>query len=488
MSQNAKCLRYSCLKLSVVSLVMFLFLLFAGCTVPKKDNPQTSVIPQPPPEIVIGTMQRPQYLDPAAPSTAVGDLVSLSVFQRLLSYHQDGALKPDAAKDCAFTKETTYRCILRDGLVFQNGDFVTAKDVEFSILRAKHLAAPGAEIFEVLQKISTPDTKTIEFSLAFPDTDFGKYLAMPSLSIVPEKIYSDKELRSITALPVGSGVFEVTSMNQYSMRFVRAPKYQGDNKAAEGSIKLKFFQGYQDAELALKNADVDILWQGLDSSAQKRLADARESNISTSAKYDLDNREIGNYYRVELAGVKELKTRKMLALAWQRQRTWLSLLPQGISEYKPVFAAGGHPALEKEKVSLRLSYNSVDYGAKDIALSLALQAQESIEISVLADDPQAELQLRVRPAPIFDSSFWLSYYLRHSEVAEVKKLSKQLHTTYDANERREIVSAIEVQAVKELLEIPVAVSDNPIYRQSSVRIDADSFGPGRQFTLWGVHR
>lgn len=488
MPRNTNGLSWQLRQLIVASLVIILALSLNSCVPSKKVLPPKNADSQPKPEVVIGTTQKLAHLDPAAPNTAIGDLVTLSVFQRLLVYRADGTLHPDAAKDCVFTDELTYRCILRSGLLFHNGDPVTAKDVEFSILRAKDLAAPGMELLGSLKKISILDEKTVVFNLAYPDVDFGKYLAMPSLSIVPAKIYARKELRPANILPIGSGAFEITSVNNYSMRFVRYQKYYGSNRAAESSIKLKFFQGKQNLEDDFQKGNIDILWRGLDNPKRKEIAEKLFNGELDSSKYLSENHEISNYWRVKLAKVKEIETRKALDSAWQKQRTWLSLIPKEMADYDPSFAADGDLEAVSKKISLTLSYDSSSQEAKDLAETLAKQAQPIAEITVVADDLEAQLQLDTRPAPISESIFWLSYYLQHSEIAEVKEAKEELQAIYDTKERKEKIVAIEKHAAKELLEIPIAVSPNPIYRKNNIYIDSDSFGPGKQFTLWGVHR
>ena len=100
--------------------------------------------------------------DPAAITDAASAMISLNVFQRLMTAPPgESVLKPDAAKDCLFTSTTTYTCTLNKGLHFSNGHPLTSSDVKFSIQRATRLAVPGssAGLLSSLRRIETPGPK-----------------------------------------------------------------------------------------------------------------------------------------------------------------------------------------------------------------------------------------------------------------------------------------------------------------------------------------
>ncbi|MET1004979.1 MAG: ABC transporter substrate-binding protein, partial [Propionibacteriaceae bacterium] len=75
--------------------------------------------------------------DPAAITDAGSTVLSLNVFQRLMTAEPgESVLKPDAARDCLFTSATSYTCTLNKKLFFHNGHPLTSSDVKFSIERA----------------------------------------------------------------------------------------------------------------------------------------------------------------------------------------------------------------------------------------------------------------------------------------------------------------------------------------------------------------
>ena len=91
--------------------------------------------------IVVGTTSSPSTLDPAAAWDSSWELFR-NVFQTLLAYPVGATVpQPDAAKSCAFTDQSnrTYRCELRPGLTFSNGDKLDARAVKYSIDRIKKI-------------------------------------------------------------------------------------------------------------------------------------------------------------------------------------------------------------------------------------------------------------------------------------------------------------------------------------------------------------
>ena len=98
--------------------------------------------------------------DPAAITDAASAVLSLNVFQRLMTADPGGSvLKPDAARDCLFTSATIYTCTLNDDLAFHNGHPLTSSDVKFSIERAARLNVPGSSAAAAVLVAQDPDAR-----------------------------------------------------------------------------------------------------------------------------------------------------------------------------------------------------------------------------------------------------------------------------------------------------------------------------------------
>ena len=122
--------------------------------------------------------------------------------------------QPDAAESCGFADAGTkvYSCTLRDGLKFSNGDPLTSKDVKFSFDRMLKINDPDgpAVMFPTLEKVGTPDEKTVVFELNTADATFPSKIASGAGAIVDHREYDANGLRE-DGEAVGSGPYKQES-------------------------------------------------------------------------------------------------------------------------------------------------------------------------------------------------------------------------------------------------------------------------------------
>ena len=182
----------------------------SGCQLNSSVSPSPTPSGAPPRPFTVMSTDLVRVTDPAAITDAASAVVSLNVFQRLMTADPgQSVLKPDAARDCIFTSTTIYSCTLNEGLTFHNGHPLTASDVKFSIQRATRLNVAGSStsLLSSLRRIETPDDRTVRFRLSRPDTQFGWALASPAASIVDEEVYPQDDIRPPNESVVGSGPF-----------------------------------------------------------------------------------------------------------------------------------------------------------------------------------------------------------------------------------------------------------------------------------------
>jgi peptide/nickel transport system substrate-binding protein len=191
-----------------------------------------------------------------------------NVFQSLLSFPKGSTEpQPEAAKSCSFTdaQTTRYECTLQDGLKFSNGDALTSKDVKFSfdrMLKINDDAGP-AIMFPMLDKVETPDEKTVVFHLNTPDATFPSKIASGAGSIVDHTQYDADGLRE-DGEAVGSGPYKLDSFGDDEAVFSVNETYKGTAEVQNSGVTLKFFHGNQSAlKQALLDSKVDIAYRGL---------------------------------------------------------------------------------------------------------------------------------------------------------------------------------------------------------------------------------
>ncbi|MFI6208587.1 ABC transporter substrate-binding protein [Streptomyces sp. NPDC051041] len=218
--------------------------------------------------VVVGMSDDVLATDPAAGYDPGSWLLFNNVFQSLLSFPK-GATEPqpEAAERCVFTDTATkvYTCTLKSGLKFSNGDPLTSKDVKFSFDRMLAINDPDgpAVMFPTLEKVETPDEKTVVFRLGTPDATFPSKIASGAGSIVDHRQYDAQGLRE-DGEAVGSGPYKLESFGEDRAVFSINQHYRGTAEAQNDGVTLRFFHGDQTAlKKALMDGEVDVAYRGL---------------------------------------------------------------------------------------------------------------------------------------------------------------------------------------------------------------------------------
>ncbi len=167
--------------------------------------------------IVVGTTSAPSTLDPAAAWDGSWELFR-NIYQTLLSYPNGATTpQPDAAESCKFTDGSSrvYRCELREGLKFSNGDPIDAKAVKYSIDRIKKINAETgpAGLLGSLDSVATSGDREVTFKLNKSDATFPFVLATPGMSLVDPDDYPADALRKDSGI-VGSGPYRLESYDE----------------------------------------------------------------------------------------------------------------------------------------------------------------------------------------------------------------------------------------------------------------------------------
>ncbi|MFE8950154.1 ABC transporter substrate-binding protein [Streptomyces sp. NPDC007856] len=220
--------------------------------------------------IVVGTTSYPSTLDPAASWDDSWELFR-NVYQTLLNYRPGTSSPvPDAADSCEFTstKDMTYRCVLRDGLTFSNGDKLDAQAVKYSIDRIMRInAASGpAGLLDNLSRIDVSGDKEIIFQLKMPDATFPLLLTTPATSIVDPADYPATAIREDSGI-TGSGPYTLESYKDgQEAELAKNDLYKGVAERKNDGVTIRYFHDSSSLVKALRSGKIDIIYHGLDSS------------------------------------------------------------------------------------------------------------------------------------------------------------------------------------------------------------------------------
>ncbi|MER7170686.1 ABC transporter substrate-binding protein [Streptomyces mesophilus] len=322
-------------------------------------------------EIVVGMSDDVLATDPASGYDPGSWLLFNNVFQSLLAFPKGGTEpEPEAAESCKFTDSATKEltCTLRDGLKFSNGNELTSKDVKYSFDRTLNIDDPDgpAVMFSSLDKVTTPDAKTVVFHLKVPDATFPSKIASGAGSIVDHREYPADKLRK-DGKAVGSGAYTLDTYNKNEAVFKVNGSYKGSAETHNSGVTLRFFH---DDRKKLKQAmlagDIDIAYRGLSAGD---IADL-ESSTDAEAKAEVIEGTSAEVQHIVLnmndPVVGKLGVRKALAYLIDREKlvsdvhdqtasALYSIIPAGIEAHNTAFfdTYGGRPQPDKAAQALR---------------------------------------------------------------------------------------------------------------------------------------
>ncbi|GAB2947920.1 ABC transporter substrate-binding protein [Streptomyces pseudoechinosporeus] len=321
--------------------------------------------------VVIGMTDDVLATDPASGYDPGSWLLFNNVFQSLLSFPKGGTEpEPEAAKSCSFTDADTrvYQCTLRDGLKFSNGDELTSQDVKFSFDRMMKIddADGPAIMFPMLDKVETPDEKTVVFQLKVPDATFPSKIASGAGSIVNHREYDADGLRE-DGKAIGSGPYQLDSFSEDEAVFSANENYKGNADVRNSGVTLKFFHGDRSRlRKALTDTKVDVAYRGL---AAQDVADI-ENDTSTSQGIDViegSSAEVQHLvFNTQDPVAGKLSVRKAIAHLLDREALveevydstatpLYSIIPAGVTGHNTAFfdTYGARPSRTKAEDVLR---------------------------------------------------------------------------------------------------------------------------------------
>ncbi|MGM9662603.1 MAG: ABC transporter substrate-binding protein, partial [Oscillospiraceae bacterium] len=187
--------------------------------------------------IAVCLASEPDTIDPALNSAVDGATLTAHLFSGLAKWAQDADGNLVIVADCATELPegvvnedgtVTYTYTLRDGLVWSDGEAVTAGDFEFAWKRAAsvELAADYGYMFEVVDgyddvwadepaadaelNVHALDDKTLEVTLANAVSYWNELLAFPAYFPVREDVVSNEAWATDPSTYVCNGPYTIT--------------------------------------------------------------------------------------------------------------------------------------------------------------------------------------------------------------------------------------------------------------------------------------
>ncbi|MER5383780.1 ABC transporter substrate-binding protein [Streptomyces sp. NPDC002688] len=349
--------------------------------------------------IVVGTTDRftvskdaPAPFDPAyAYDVGTWNVLRQTVQTLMVQPRGDGDPQPEAAEKCGFTDSGNerYSCTLRKDLKFASGDSITAKDVKFSIDRARAIKA-DSEVYALLSTIDTVETRgdrEVIFHLNSADATFPFKLSTPVAGIVNPKDYDKRKLRDGFSVD-GSGPYtletEVKDDAVVKAVFTKNSHYQGQLKVNNSKVELRSFDDAAAMGTALEKGDIDLMTRSMTPDQIKKLDSASGGNIDLNEMPGLEIRYLA--FNTDASSVKSQAVRQAMAQIIDRgelvskvygsqAQPLYSLVPAAITGHSNAFFNKyGEPSVSRARalltkaaittpVKITLHYATDHYGA-----------------------------------------------------------------------------------------------------------------------------
>jgi ABC-type transport system substrate-binding protein len=212
--------------------------------------------------LTFGLSSYPPSIQPWANTGTAAGTVKLMIHRGLLSYDTKGALRPELAESWARDGSTAWLFKLRNA-VFHNGEAVTSADVKWTLeqVAAEKSTAYFRSEMQGIDRIETPDERTVRVVMKQPTVTLPQWLASYHLPIISRK--------SDATQPIGAGPFVLKAQERGVVLEVEGfPNYY-----RPGLPKLKGIRAiaYADENLrvaALQADDVDLIeyvpWQSME--------------------------------------------------------------------------------------------------------------------------------------------------------------------------------------------------------------------------------
>lgn len=226
-------------------------------------------------EVVIGMVTDPPNLDPVANPDPISWEIKTNLMSGLVGYSADNELVPMLAEALPTISpnrlEYTFR--LRAGLLFADGERLTAEDVKYSIMRS---AAAGNFLVNAFLKdenidgfadedaIQVIDTLTVRLILDEPTSYFLSVLATPPYFVVSQNCFPFEQTPNSLCGGIGPYILADYEPDQ-QMRLRTNENWPLRAEEGEGAadIQIRFYGSDAEMGESLSNGAIDIAWSGL---------------------------------------------------------------------------------------------------------------------------------------------------------------------------------------------------------------------------------
>lgn len=246
--------------------------------------------------VILAITGEPSSLDSADANDLNTFSIQCNLYDGLIRQEKDGSLVPGLAESWSYNDDKTeITFTLRQGVLFHNGDPMTADDVVYSFERALASSAT-ARITASMEKMEKVDDSHVKLTLKYAYGPIESCLANVNCSIV-SKAAVEADAKGFARNPVGTGPYKFSSWDSGSKIVFTANEDYFRDPAAIKTLTYQLVTDTSAALIALESGDVDMI-------VSTQAAD--RENIKNNSNLFYDEVSASSFYFVAFNNTKGL--------------------------------------------------------------------------------------------------------------------------------------------------------------------------------------
>ena len=290
---------------------LFVCILVVSMTLPAMAAGNTPVD-----QLNIALNKQEGFLNPYTYSSETGYQITHLIYDSLFILDENLNVTPWLVEDYSYDADTlTYTFKLHDGVLFHDGEKLTADDVKFTFefLQA-HPKSRFSQPAAVISEITVVDELTLTMTLSQASADFlDKPLC--EMGILPEHIWSQVEDPNACSNAVGSGMFRVTEMVDGEYYILEKNENFWNGTVAVDMLYMPIIADASTRQTALLTGELDAATSNLSAEVIEEFVSSGRFNIYQGAGFP----STMMYFNCDRAPFDNVEFRHALSLAIDRQ-------------------------------------------------------------------------------------------------------------------------------------------------------------------------
>ncbi|MCL1993541.1 MAG: ABC transporter substrate-binding protein [Spirochaetes bacterium] len=235
------------------ALILSIALAFTGC-----GGGQAAVRTD---TLIVGVPSMPVNLDPSLVNDIPSGRLIFHIYDTLIYIDYDTVPQPNLATSWEWLDPDNpqqLRVFLREGVLFHNGDLLTARDVAFSLDRASE-APTIASLAGMIESTTIVNDHEVIINLEYPFVPFVTFLGHTAFSILNERAVTEMGVDAHSQAPVGTGPYRLTNIvTGDRLEFTRWDYFWGEPALIENLV-IRILPDASTRLIALETGEIDIM-------------------------------------------------------------------------------------------------------------------------------------------------------------------------------------------------------------------------------------